>query len=66
VFWHLAPADALLQQYVLRAEIGHAPGLGADYTKVPALCEWRAVRQHKLEVIASGAAKIATVLSRNA
>lgn len=48
VFWHIAPADALLQQDVLRAEIGQAPSLGADYAEVPALREWRAVRQHKL------------------
>jgi hypothetical protein len=41
-------SSCLGQQDVLRAEIGQAPGLGADYAEVPALREWRAVRQHKL------------------
>jgi len=55
---HVAPAGAFLQQHVLRAKIGQAPSVGPDHAVVLALCDWRAVGQHKLDVVARGAWRI--------
>jgi len=55
---HVAPADAFLQQHVLRAKIGQAPSVSPDHAVVLALCDWRAVGQHKLDVVARGAWRI--------
>src|SRR5437879_5589612 len=52
-FGHIAPADAFLQQHVLRAEIGQAPGLRADHSEILALRERRAISKHKLDVVRS-------------
>jgi hypothetical protein len=59
-FGHIAPADAFLEQHVLRAEIGEPPGLGPDHSEILPLRKQRAVRQHELDVGAPGAGCIPT------
>ena len=53
-FRHVAPTNALLQQYVLGAEVPEAPGPGSDYSTFLAVCDYRTVCQYQLDVIAAG------------
>ena len=54
---HVAPADALAQQGVFRAEIGETPGSPAHDAEVAPLRQRRAVGQHQLDVVAPRAGR---------